>query len=684
MPFKMRKIRGKDLYKVFNAVTGEIKSNGSTKQDAKKQLRLLRKYEKEEMKGSALPADDIKDFIDKSYEADLTDVGEDSHFKIDPELSDERVKVYVDDRDGKVVSVHRGSADWRDWLDNYFYITRGSMKSTPTYKIHEERQKKINDKYGKDRVTMIGHSRAGKYVEELNKDMPTDEVFTYNKATNWSDIGRKNPKNQTDIRSKSDPVSSLSFLQRNYNKVVKTTGSWNPLKSHGTGSLSSLGKKLIGRGYGGMRVKEMRNFLRDHHKVNGARKAYGKVNKKTLQKEMEELMPLYMEGGACCDNCEGGADTGYETPPNEPANPLPIHLRNAIVNATRLPPNVAERVNAFYNLINPINDVRNRYIESLNDGFSYNPQQIAGLTARFNAYLQTPEPQVDGMTDRDTDSDSDSDMEGGASKSTLAPFFCRIGSKKPLAKTIIDMIPEHKTYIEPFFGGGAIYWAKPPSQKEVVNDLDKGLIEGYKMLKSANRNPDAYKPPISKEQYKSQIRPGRRENTPAYKAGVEKLRQFVNKPGGSKEDKLLKKLYQYCNTFSSKGVGKIYRAEIGSKKINRIDEYVDRLKNTTILNQDYKKLLKKYDSKDAFFFLDPPYEASEGLYKEGSFNFGELRNELDKIKGKFLLTLNDSKEIRKMFKGFKIKGIKVRGGGFREDAPIGGAGDRKEVIITNY
>ena len=60
-----------------------------------------------------------------------------------------------------------------------------------------------------------------------------------------------------------------------------------------------------------------------------------------------------------------------------------------------------------------------------------------------------------------------------------------------------------------------------------------------------------------------------------------------------------------------------------------------------------------------------------------------MRGELDKLKGKFLLTLNDSKEIRKIFKGFKVKGLKVRGGGFREDAPIGGGG-RKEVIITNY
>jgi hypothetical protein len=41
MPIKIRKIRNKDLYKVFNSETGEIHSKGSTKENAKKQKRLL-------------------------------------------------------------------------------------------------------------------------------------------------------------------------------------------------------------------------------------------------------------------------------------------------------------------------------------------------------------------------------------------------------------------------------------------------------------------------------------------------------------------------------------------------------------------------------------------------------------------------------------------------------------------
>lgn len=48
---------------------------------------------------------------------------------------------------------------------------------------------------------------------------------------------------------------------------------------------------------------------------------------------------------------------------------------------------------------------------------------------------------------------------------------------------ILPLIPEHHTYIEPFFGGGAIFFAKQPSAAEVVNDINHRLVTFYKVLK---------------------------------------------------------------------------------------------------------------------------------------------------------------------------------------------------------
>ena len=38
--------------------------------------------------------------------------------------------------------------------------------------------------------------------------------------------------------------------------------------------------------------------------------------------------------------------------------------------------------------------------------------------------------------------------------------------------TILPLIPKHKIYTEAFFGGGAIFFAKPPSEAEVINDTN--------------------------------------------------------------------------------------------------------------------------------------------------------------------------------------------------------------------
>lgn len=239
----------------------------------------------------------------------------------------------------------------------------------------------------------------------------------------------------------------------------------------------------------------------------------------------------------------------------------------------------------------------------------------------------------------------------------MRPPFCRVGSKKPISQKIINMIPTHEIYVEPFVGSGAIYWDKEPSKKEIINDLDTQLINNYKLLKrTKSRN------------FKTDL------------DTVAEIQDHVNKPAKTDGDKLIKEIAVSCNTFGNTGKGKIYRPANPYKKLKNVDEYQERMKNTTILNQDYKSVIKKYDSSKTFFFLDPPYERSKDLYKEGTFNFEELNNILENVKGKFLLTLNDSSNIRTIFRNFNIKRIKVKGRG-----NVGvGVGTRKELIITNY
>src|SRR5277367_165864 len=56
-----------------------------------------------------------------------------------------------------------------------------------------------------------------------------------------------------------------------------------------------------------------------------------------------------------------------------------------------------------------------------------------------------------------------------------------IGGKRPLAKRLIEMFPEHKAYVEAFSGGAQVLFRKEPSKVEVLNDLDGELVNFYRV-----------------------------------------------------------------------------------------------------------------------------------------------------------------------------------------------------------
>lgn len=236
------------------------------------------------------------------------------------------------------------------------------------------------------------------------------------------------------------------------------------------------------------------------------------------------------------------------------------------------------------------------------------------------------------------------------------------------------MFPSHKVYVEPFFGGGAVFFGKTPSEVEVVNDLDSKLIEDYRRILKAPVDPKAYT--ILKSE--------------------KKQNDFLDLPGKSIADRVYESILRRCNGFGGTYVKKsgvytddrphrLYKVTTHEAKIKNMGEYKKRLGNATLLTQDYRKVIQKYDSDETFFFLDPPYEMSEGIgYAKGSedFDFERLADTLRGIKGSFLMTINDSPSIRKAFHGFKLRPYIVKG---HHSVTSGvGSKDRPELFISNY
>lgn len=53
-----------------------------------------------------------------------------------------------------------------------------------------------------------------------------------------------------------------------------------------------------------------------------------------------------------------------------------------------------------------------------------------------------------------------------------------------MIRYLLDLIPGHRIYCEPFFGGGALFFAKPKAEVEIINDLNGEVINFFKVLKS--------------------------------------------------------------------------------------------------------------------------------------------------------------------------------------------------------
>lgn len=95
-----------------------------------------------------------------------------------------------------------------------------------------------------------------------------------------------------------------------------------------------------------------------------------------------------------------------------------------------------------------------------------------------------------------------------------------------------------------------------------------------------------------------------------------------------------------------------------------------------------KKILKNYDKNDALFYLDPPYYETEKYYPDRFMpeDHVRLKEALDVIKGKFVLSYNDCEYIRELYKGYRIIEVeRLHNLVMKERKP-----KYKELIIKNY
>lgn len=218
------------------------------------------------------------------------------------------------------------------------------------------------------------------------------------------------------------------------------------------------------------------------------------------------------------------------------------------------------------------------------------------------------------------------------------------GGKQMMLRYIIPIIPNHEVYTESFFGGGAVFFAKPPAACEVINDLNNEAVNFYRVSKTNHQNL-AYHV----------------TTTLHSRNAYDDAKVIYSYPHLFDEVKRAWAFYTMCNQSFSSNLSSFGFDRTGStpkkldnKRINFTYEIEKRLERATIESDDAIKVITRYDTDKAFHYVDPPYFNSNcghyGGYKQSDFE--SLLQTLSQVKGKFLLSSYPSDILKDYTKEF--------------------------------
>lgn len=231
------------------------------------------------------------------------------------------------------------------------------------------------------------------------------------------------------------------------------------------------------------------------------------------------------------------------------------------------------------------------------------------------------------------------------------PVAAWIGGKRHLADRVIGLIERipHRYYAEAFVGQGGIFLRRRyRAQGEAINDVSRDVTTLFRVLQRH------YVPFL--ETIKWQL---------SSRAEFERL--VATRPETLTDlERSARFLYLQRTAFGGKVQGRNFGVDLGPSsfdvtKLGPLLEAVhERLAGVTIECLQWDEFLERYDHPERLFYLDPPYWGSEDDYGVGYWrrtDFGRLTARLRSIKGRFLLSINDVPEVRRIFAGFWMQEV---------------------------
>ncbi len=251
----------------------------------------------------------------------------------------------------------------------------------------------------------------------------------------------------------------------------------------------------------------------------------------------------------------------------------------------------------------------------------------------------------------------------------VAPW---LGGKRVLAGRLAERIAAvpHARYVEPFVGMGGVFFRRRHRPKlEVINDINRAVVNLFRLLQRHYQQLlDVLKWQVcSRADFDRLV-----TVDPATLTDLERAARFLFLQRTSFGGQMVRPTFGVAYNNPA-------RFDL-TKLVPMLEEVHERLCGVLIEQLPFAECIRRYDSRPGtLFYLDPPYWGCTDDYGKDIFSeadFEVLRGLLDGIQGRFILSINDTPEVRQIFAGFEIEEVVLN---YRVSGKVTPA---KELIIS--
>lgn len=254
------------------------------------------------------------------------------------------------------------------------------------------------------------------------------------------------------------------------------------------------------------------------------------------------------------------------------------------------------------------------------------------------------------------------------------------GSKWRIADKLVELIPPHHTYLEPYFGSGAVFFRKVPSDIETINDLDGDVVNLFQCIREDSEKLArlVMATPYSRQMYDDSFKVDLIAEMLLGQDRFHKACQFLVRCWMGHGFRLNGYKVGWKNDVQ--GRERMYALWNWYRLPEWIIEAAERLRTVQIECSPALELIGRYDYGNVFMYLDPPYllGTRNGKQYRHEMTDGEHEEVLQKVidsKAKIMISGYASEMYDDMLSGWHRKE-------FRSHAEMGSR--RTEVVWMNY